>query len=420
MRSERRAGLACSIALFAASFLARYPLARTWSSLRVLDQHDVLFDADPVVFLHAFRDGEMRIRFWRTHPNVRNLVNPPVRLVAGAVTLACPEWTAQRARGEVALLVAPLASAVTTVAVFLTLRLLGGSLGAAALGAVLEMLSFSGLVFGSIPESYPLSGALLAMAFLLLADATRPGGRLRPLPWILTGSAATGIVTTNLGLVGILLFISAARVLRSRARAAAASVALMLAAAALAALTLLVVNAAYGERVILRHLETKNDPFLRPHPLETARSFPEALVSSVLPAKPALVTSEIEVHRDYPIKVMFTIEGSGGLVSRLLRSLVIAGFLLLGALELARRTGPGPPLLLAAGFVLVFNLVLHAIYRGPDLLLYSMHWHAAMALVLGAGALSRRRGLVALLAAAVAGNSLMVVLWMVRTLHGVG
>jgi len=179
MKPERRAVAACAIALFAGSFLERYPLARTWSALGVLDQHDILFDADPVVFLQAFRDGEMRDRLWRTHPNVRNLVNPPVRLAARLARVVRPDWTEERARGEAALLVAPAASGVTTAAVFLTLRLLGASLGAAALGAALEMSFFSGLVFGSIPESYPLSGAVVAVAFLLLADAARAGGRLR-------------------------------------------------------------------------------------------------------------------------------------------------------------------------------------------------------------------------------------------------
>lgn len=417
MRPDRRAVAACALALFAASFLARYPLARTWSALGVLDQHDVLFDADPVVFLWAFRDGDMRDRLWRAHPNVRNLVNPPVRLAARLARLARPAWTEERARGEAALLVAPAASGVTTAAVFLTLRLLGASLGAAALGAVVEMSSFSGLVFGSIPESYPLSGTVLALAFLLLADAARAGGRLRPLPWILVGSTAFGITTTNLGLVAIPLFFAASRALGSRARAAAATAALGLAAAVLGVLELLAVNAAYGERLPLRKVE-RTEPFLTPRPLATARSFPEAVVSTVLPNRPAVVTSEIGLRRDYPFKLMFTIEGGpASVVSRLLRGLVVAGFLLLGALQLARLEGPGPPLLWASLVVLAFNLALHSVYRGPDLLLYSMHWHAALAVVLGACALAPRRGAIELLAAAVAFNSFSVLWWMVRTLR---
>jgi len=113
----RRAAAAWAAALFAASFLIRVPLARTWSSLGVLQQHDVLFDADAVVYLQAFGDGDMRDRMWRTHPNVRNLVNPPVRLAAAAVRLVRPDWTAQRARAEVAVLVAPVAAGVTTAVV---------------------------------------------------------------------------------------------------------------------------------------------------------------------------------------------------------------------------------------------------------------------------------------------------------------
>jgi hypothetical protein len=131
-----------------------------------------------------------------------------------------------------------------------------------------------------------------------------------------------------------------------------------------------------------------------------------------------VVTSEIGLRRDYPIKLMFTVEGGPqGIVSRLLRGLVVAGFLLLGALQLARLADRGPPVLWAALGVLAWNLVLHSVYRGPDLLLYSMHWHAALAVVLGSAALAPRRAAVALLAAAVALNSASVLLWMVRTLR---
>jgi hypothetical protein len=67
--------------------------------------------------------------------------------------------------------------------------------------------------------------------------------------------------------------------------------------------------------------------------------------------------------------------------------------------------------------VLAFNLALHSFYRGPDLLLDSMHWHAALMVVIGASALAPRRAAVALLLAAVAFNSATVLLWMLRTLR---
>jgi hypothetical protein len=278
------------------------------------------------------------------------------------------------------------------------------------------MCSFSGLVFGSVPESYGLSGGALAGAFLLLADALRSGGRLRVLPWLLVASTAFGITTTNLGLVGIPLYCAASRVIRSRPRAIAATAGLLLASAVLAALEMLAINAAYGEWLPLRKLE-RTDTFLAPRVFETVRSFPEAVVSTVLPDRPAVATNEIGLRRDYPIQLMFTIEGGPHtVVSKLLRGLVVAGFLLLGALQLARLPGTGPPVLWAALGVLAFNLVLHSVYRGPDLLLYSMHWQPAVAVVIGAAAMAPRRAAVALLACAVAFNSASVLWWMVRTL----
>jgi hypothetical protein len=71
----------------------------------------------------------------------------------------------------------------------------------------------------------------------------------------------------------------------------------------------------------------------------------------------------------------------------------------------------------AAALVLAFNLVLHSVYRGPDLLLYSMHWQPAVAVVIGAAAMAPRRAAAALLACAVAVNNASVLWWMVQTLR---
>ena len=416
MTGPARASAACAVALFAASFMLRVPLARTWSALGVLDQHDVLFDADTVTYLQAFGDGDMRDRLWRTHPNVRNLVNPPVRLAAAVAARVRGGWTPQQARRKAALLVAPAAAGAITAAVFLTLRLLGASLAAAMLGALVEMCSFSGLVFGSIPESYPLSGAALAAAFVLLAEAARGRDRLRIVPWVLVASTAFGITTTNLALVGIPLYFAASCALGSRIRAIAATAGVLLLSAGLAVLELVAINAAYGEWLPRRKLE-RTDSFLAPRVVETLRSFPEAVVSTVLPDRPAVVANEIGLRRDYPIKLGFAVEGGPqGIASKLLRGSVVAGFLLLGALQLA-RLGTGPPVLWAALGVLAFNLVLHSVYRGPDLLLYSMHWHAALAVVIGAAAMAPRRSAAALLAGAVALNNASVLWWMLRTLR---
>jgi len=421
MSRERRASIVGAIALFAASFAVRVPLARAWSVLGVIDQHDVLFDADPVVFLQAFRDGDMRDRLWRTHPNVRNLVNPPVRAAARVLAAVRPGWTEERARGEAALLVAPAAAGVATAALFLTLRLLGASLLAATLGAAVEAGAFSGLVFGSIPESYPLSGALLALAFLLLAESTRAREgathRLRVVPWLLLSSTAFGITATNVVLVGIPLFFAAARAFPSRVRAAAVTAAVLAGAVAIGGLELVALNAAYAEHLPLRKIE-RTDNWVAARPVDTLQSFPEAVVSTILPDRPAVATNEIALRRDYPFKLMFTIEGSpGSPLSKLMRGVVVAGFLLLGALQLAGLGPAGRPLLYAALGVVGFNLMLHSFYRGPDLLLYSLHWQAALMVVVGAAALSPRRSAVALLAVIMAFNNATVLGWMLRTLR---
>jgi hypothetical protein len=377
------------------SLAVHLALAVTWSRLGVLDQHDVLFDADPVVAVGLFRDGEMLDRLWRPHPNLRNLGHSLVLLLAAPMQLVL---SPDEARHQATLALAPLAAAASTAATFLACEALGASPAAAALVALLQAFSFSSLVFGSMPESYPLSGALLAFAWLLAARALRDG-RLRAPAWVLTTSVALGVTITN-GVLALLplLFVEARR--RSWRHALRSTLAVAAAAVVLAFVQLAALNAAFGEGVPGLRAWRRQDPFLAARPLDTAAEYPRALAATLLAGPPRRVATEIAERRGYRYKQMFTINGPEPAGALVLRLAVVAGALAVGARRLAR--GAGAPLLAAASATLAFNGAVHAVYRGSDLLLYSQHWLAALVMLasgLALGSAGERRALAALAAA---------------------
>jgi Family of unknown function (DUF6080) len=371
------------------SLAVHLALAIAWWRVGALDQHDVLFDADPDVALEVLRDGQMKDRLWRAHPNWRNLGHPPVMLLAAGARLARPDLTAARARQWAAIALAPIAAAAQTGATFLIAEALGAGPGAASLVALLQTFSFSSLVFGSVPESYALSGAVLSLPFLLAARAARDG-RLRMGSTVMAAALAGGITITNLALALLPWIFIAARARRSWASALVRVLAMAVAAATLILLQLVGFNAAYGDRLPWHRAAWRTEPFLGPQPRASLQELPSALATTVLAGRPARVPAEIAVRRHYHYKEMFTSrESLEPAVVRVLRFVAVAALLSLGGYRLSH--GSGAPLVRAGVAILIANAALHTIYRGNDLLLYSQHWLPACG-VLAAGLAVGSRG----------------------------
>jgi hypothetical protein len=304
------------------------------------------------------------------------------------VSLARPDLTAAGARESAVVALAPIAAAGQTAAAFLTAEALGAAPGPASLLALLHAFAFSSLVFGSLPESYPLSGFLLSVAWLLAARTLRDG-RLRVVATAVTASLVGGVTTTNFAFALLPWTFAAARlrgswlgVLRLAVPAAALAV-------ALAAGQLIGMNAAYGDHVPWHRLAHRTEPFLSAQLGATARELPWAFTGTLLAGPPVRMPTEIGAHRGYRYKEMFTSrETHEPPARRVLRLLAVIGLLALGAYRLS--SGAAAPLVGAALATLVVSAALHSIYRGTDLLLYSQHWLPACVLLAAGLALGTR------------------------------
>jgi hypothetical protein len=196
--------LKVSLALAMAAFAVNLAFALRLDGLKVFRQQDVFFNADVVSRVRCMVANDCGGRSSFAHPNLALFLNPPVQVAASVLRLGgltgIDEATARRV---VALCVSPLASALKAPVVFFVLLGLGLGAPQAGLLAALSVVSFSQLVFGSIPESFAFSGLAIALVYLLAIRTMRRRDR-RLWPWILIGILTAGITVSNLVVVAVL------------------------------------------------------------------------------------------------------------------------------------------------------------------------------------------------------------------------
>jgi hypothetical protein len=196
-------------------------LAWQLDRLGAFEKKDVLFDADVKTRLQAISAGR---HLGVKHPNLMAYFTPPITLAARSLATVCPgcrtEAELQRVLGK---LVVPAASALKTMLVFLLFRRLGFSSLQATTATLLSLLSFSTLVFGSIPESYGLTALAMAIAYAVAAASDGELTWRRMILWIALGVFAMGITLTNVAFVALLLWAASSekRLIAGGVRAAA-------------------------------------------------------------------------------------------------------------------------------------------------------------------------------------------------------
>ncbi len=409
-RSVDRSTVAAALVLALLSFALGTVVSLRLSELRVYDEWDVWFNADPNVYLATFADRPPHFDY--RHPAIWLFTQAPI--AAGAHLLeplhlvgASPEAV----RRALALLLAPAAGACRSVVLLLFLRGLVGRLRPAIALCLLDAVSFAGIAFGSIPESYPLS-ALAIAAMYLLAYRWHPRTIWRSrLVWTLLGATAIAVTITNAIPFVVLLATS-----RLRAGASRAST-LRALGATLAVATLAVGGAAWAGAVRWRlpvslHSVPHVEYFYHLPTLSRAAQVARGFGHTFLAPRPGTIPTwaPITESPDYRDLFSFSVPDARARAAPW-RGLVTAAALLLGISGFVLRRGP--PLDLAAPTViLLLNFVLHLFY-GHEYALYALHWQASLLVLLaGIALLPLRDGakdlLLFLFAAATAVNSALL------------
>ena len=386
-------------ALTLLSFSLHLGLGAHFRGLGVCDEWNVLFDADPNVYLTSFAGGGL-IGPWGgrsfVHPNLSNFVHPPLVLLARSIErLHLSRREPRELRRDLAMGVAPLFAALRVPVLLALFRLLGFPLGWGGLFCLLDLVSFSGLLFGSLPESYGPTGTLLAVTYLLVADAIRPGGRIRHAAWLATGVVVTGITISNLlpfALIYGLTVRFQPRAPRGASAMAGAAVSTALMTAAVAALTFGIYRLggyAAGSALpfsphVTPHVFEAWDPDL----LKAVRDFPLALANTFAPGLPG------QVPKDFPGDLhsfTLTFAPTGRALTGFdLRSIAILAALAVGMAGHLRAPHVQRAMTWAIAGVMAFSWLFYSLY-GRELFLYSQHWQVTALLMLaGIGHLRHR------------------------------
>lgn len=358
-------------------------LALDFEQLKVSAQYDVLFDSDPNTRIACYATGWGSGRSF-AHPNLCNLVNPPVRIAAAAlIKSGIADNDVDQVRRQVALVVTPVSGGLTVGLLFATLLLLGVKPMPAGTLAALYAVAFSQLIFASIPDHPALGGLSIALpVWLLAASVTRQPQR--PLFWVVAGVLAFSITITNFL---IFLFLLALALLYTGGYRQALRQGLKVATLALAAALLfkLPLDLRYGGSTDIGTVSGFAQDWLREEGIRGVLAYPRVLVESIVAPEP-IVMDNPRLAPDgsgYPFKLW--LEGGRynnvfSLAAALLLSALMLGGLARG-LATATAARAEHTLFVAIAGLLLFNGFFHGVW-GSQYFLYSQHWLFASCLLI--------------------------------------
>lgn len=201
-----RRELTLGLLLFVVVFAFHLVLESKLRAMGAFTCFNTLFDADPGLTLEAICCGGGSNHV--SHPMLEYFFSLPIGAIAKLVSLFTSGGLGEvMVRHWLGLVVVPAAAGLQTFVLLRLFRWLGLSLRSAFLLALLSSLSFSKIIFGSMPESYCLSALSILFAYVLFVLTRGRRGVRVELTWIALGVLTAGITVTNIVPVAILYFL---------------------------------------------------------------------------------------------------------------------------------------------------------------------------------------------------------------------
>ena len=287
---------------------------------------------------------------------------------------------------------------------------------------LLYLVSFSGLVFSSIPESYCLTAMAFAILFRTAARTLRAGpGDVATGRWAAVGTLIASVTISNLA--SIALVACAVRLRQVSLRRAV----VWTAGVSSAALVITMAFYALGARLssaapAFSPAATGQIEELHPFAIGNALvEFPAALANTLVPPAPLKAPGDPGLHQ--PMRFTLSYHARGHSPPGESWRVVLVLLVLAAALWSSAFLFPAQRrLVIAAALVVAFNWGLHTFY-GTEMFLYSQHWGIALIVMLVGLVAGRpsyqwaRRGLLAALVAVCAWNSVAVLRSVIQTLE---
>ena len=286
-------------------------------------------------------------------------------------------------REYLAVFASPLVTALKCILVYIAVKLMGLNSLKSFFVACISALSFSSLVFGALPSSYPFTGFFFALAYVLAILSLIYVNRLTFLGTLLVGFFAIGVTSSNLAHLGWLLWIrfykKQGRLILSFIKSATISAIVLIAVLA----TYFALTAIRGGELVLSDLVSNDKSFLHAHTPEISESlvnfarFPEKIARTYIPTEP--VKKNNRLYQEEEDKYDF--ELTYNYITLNLSSILLwvgALFVLIGGLIISFRQGGLWRLLGlgAAGSIVTYWLLYS--YFGYNTYLYSQHWQVSV------------------------------------------
>ncbi len=361
--------------LVVCSFFINYYLEKKLDHLQVFSQHNVMFDADPSFRLKNFQYGLGPGGHEWVHPNLSNFVHPPIRALASVLYHSGLIKTHPNdIRRDIIIFLLPVLGALKTLILFIFFYKWGFDILSTVILCLLEMLSFSRLMFNSMPEHFAITGFLLALLFLLALTSLQKEKLYTPL-WVILGTLIAGITLSNIAVVMILWGLVVYQIRYSFKTA--------LKFTTYMAIFILIFNMGYAllvntfilpkEKSILDG--TKHELFIAHTFSEASNKFQEftqTLTNAFVTPEPDIDYNSGALAYNPDAKYDITFSMQDNINPLIIIRVILLLMMMIGMLVLFRDPN-SQFLLLAALLVLIFNWIFHSVY-GKELFLYSQHW----------------------------------------------
>ncbi len=371
----------CGLALGLTMFALYYSLTIRFDQLKIFEQPNILFHADPMWRIRSFSHGWGWSDRNLVHPNLGTFFSLPIRAVAKlSVWSGIYDGSEEDLRRFLATFLVPLFAAATVTIVYFSLHLAGLRIWQSLLVALIGGCSFSQLIFGSIPDHFAIGGFCIAGGVLLSVDMLRNEGRIRWPAWTVLGIFTVGITSTNIMWVGLLFCFSMYYVRRDWKVVLKTMVIWIF---LIIPVTVLV--AEMGKRLYdqddqiwsMSQLTTYKEDVNEEGIFKLA-SAPATVANTFSPSN--LDTTENPAADDYGGRsYMFTLENSHGIIPVLL----VSALIILGTVGWIWEKSVFRVLGVACVLILLLNLLMHAL-AGSEYFSFSQHW-LIPALILMAG-----------------------------------
>ena len=367
-----------AVILGLATFALNYILECRLNSLEVFEQYNVLFDADPNTGLSSISNGWGKRSL--IHPHFSNVFSLPIRFagkVATSLGLSGPQEISLRR--SLGLLVVPIASGLTASILFFLFLLLGLPAWKSSVVTCLGAISFSQLVFGSVPEHFAVSGLTLALGYLLAADDLRRSGQVQWLAWIATGVLTMGITATNIASLTILLFTCLLRRGQGVLRACKSTMLVGATVLVVTYATAIVFAAMFSDTSSLSSRDSNVfvQNYWTGNPFQKAMRLPAAAANTIAPTSVGVMPNTIRGHGER-YDIQFTLENTAGV----LPVLICVVLLVSGTIGSFKGIPSYRFVSMASVAILGLNLAMHTFF-GNEFFLYSQHWLTPLLVLFG-------------------------------------